>query len=129
MGVGYNKAISQWSKGEYADANNAQDDIAVMQSFGLPLRTDDHGSGFATATAMGTTRNAAGLIEQRTDTDVLSFNRTCGGSTTTMSIYIYRAFFKVGDVGLAVAASMLLLVASFVVLFAINKLTGRSKPT
>ena len=51
-----------------------------------------------------------------------------GGSTTTMSIYIYRAFFKVGDVGLAVAASMLLLVASFVVLFAINKLTARSKP-
>ena len=82
MGVGYDQPLVQWSSGEYADANNAQDDIAVMQSFGLPLRTDDHGSGFATATAMGTTRNAAGLIEQRTDTDVLSFNRTCGGSTT-----------------------------------------------
>jgi multiple sugar transport system permease protein len=51
-----------------------------------------------------------------------------GGSTTTMSIYIYRAFFKVGDVGLAVAASMLLLVASFSVLFAINRLTARGKP-
>jgi multiple sugar transport system permease protein len=51
-----------------------------------------------------------------------------GGSTTTMSIYIYRAFFKVGDVGLAVAASMLLLVASFVVLFVINRLTARRKP-
>lgn len=51
-----------------------------------------------------------------------------GGSTTTMSIYIYRAFFKVGDVGLAVAASMLLLVASFAVLFVINRLTGRRTP-
>ena len=40
-----------------------------------------------------------------------------GGSTTTMSIYIYRAFFRVGDIGLAVAASMLLLVASFAVLY------------
>jgi len=50
-----------------------------------------------------------------------------GGSTTTMSIYIYRAFFKVGDVGLAVAASMLLLVASFAVLYVINRLTGRRK--
>jgi multiple sugar transport system permease protein len=51
-----------------------------------------------------------------------------GGSTTTMSIYIYRAFFKVGDVGLAVAASMLLLVASFAVLFVINRLTARRTP-
>lgn len=51
-----------------------------------------------------------------------------GGSTTTMSIYIYRAFFRVGDIGLAVAASMLLLVASFVVLFGINRLTARKTP-
>lgn len=52
-----------------------------------------------------------------------------GGSTTTMSIYIYQAFFKVGDVGLAVAASMLLLAASFTVLYAINKATARRKPS
>ena len=51
-----------------------------------------------------------------------------GGSTTTMSIYIYRAFFRVGDIGLAVAASMLLLVASFAVLYLINWLTARSRP-
>ncbi len=51
-----------------------------------------------------------------------------GGSTTTMSIYIYRAFFRIGDVGLAVAASMLLLLASFAVLYVINRLTARRKP-
>jgi multiple sugar transport system permease protein len=51
-----------------------------------------------------------------------------GGSTTSMSIYIYQAFFKVGDIGLAVAASMLLLVASFIVLFAISTLTARTEP-
>ena len=51
-----------------------------------------------------------------------------GGSTTSMSIYIYQAFFKVGDIGLAVAASMLLLAASFVVLLAINWLTARKAP-
>jgi multiple sugar transport system permease protein len=43
-----------------------------------------------------------------------------------MSIYIYDAFFKVGDIGLAVAASMILLSASFVALYAINRLTNRS---
>lgn len=51
-----------------------------------------------------------------------------GGSTTSMSIYIYQAFFKVGDIGLAVAASMLLLAASFVVLWTINRLTARREP-
>ncbi len=51
-----------------------------------------------------------------------------GGSTTSMSIYIYQAFFKVGDIGLAVAASMLLLVASFLVLWVINGLTARKAP-
>jgi len=51
-----------------------------------------------------------------------------GGSTTSMSIYIYQAFFKVGNIGLAVAASMLLLAASFTVLLIINQLTSR-EPT
>lgn len=48
-----------------------------------------------------------------------------GGSTTSMSIYIYQAFFKGGDIGLAVAASMLLLIASFAVLTLVNFLTAR----
>ncbi len=82
MGVGYYEPLVQWSSGEYGDANNTQDDIAVMQSNGLPLRTDDHGSSFAAATALGTARKAAGVVEQRTDVDVLSFRRTCRGRTT-----------------------------------------------
>ena len=48
-----------------------------------------------------------------------------GGATTSMSIYIYQAFFKVGNIGLAVAASMLLLVASFAVLMLVNALSRR----
>lgn len=48
-----------------------------------------------------------------------------GGSTTSMSIYIYQAFFKKGDIGLAVAASMLLLFASFAVLYFINHVSSR----
>jgi multiple sugar transport system permease protein len=52
-----------------------------------------------------------------------------GGSTTSMSIYIYEAFFKVGDIGLAVAASMILLSASFAVLYAINRTTSRGAAT
>lgn len=42
-----------------------------------------------------------------------------GGSTTSMSIYIYEAFFKNGEIGKAIAASVILFVASFGVLFAL----------
>ena len=45
-----------------------------------------------------------------------------GGSTTSLSIYIYQAFFKQGDIGKAVSASVLLFIVSFVVLYGINQL-------
>ena len=52
-----------------------------------------------------------------------------GGSTTSMSIYIYQAFFRAGNIGLAVAASMLLLAGSFAVLYSINWLASRARRT
>ena len=30
MGVGYGKSLTQWSKGEYPNANQPQDDIAII---------------------------------------------------------------------------------------------------
>ncbi len=50
-----------------------------------------------------------------------------GGSTTSLSIYVYLAFFKQGNIGKAIAASMLLLLASFLVLFLLNWLSSRNK--
>lgn len=46
-----------------------------------------------------------------------------GGSTTSMSIYIYLAFFKLGEIGKAVAASMLLFVAVFILLVCVSRLS------
>ncbi len=92
MGVGYSQALSQWSKGEYSGANNAQDDFAVMQSNGLPLRADDHGNTAATATVLtGTsagglsTLSAQGLIERPTDVDVFSFSAGAGSASFNLS--------------------------------------------
>jgi multiple sugar transport system permease protein len=48
-----------------------------------------------------------------------------GGNTTTMSIYIYEAFFRRDDIGVAVAASIMLLVLSFIVLAGILRLSAR----
>lgn len=64
MGVGYYRPVTQWSKGEYADANNGEDDLAVMASNGVARRADDHGNRRATATAVGAGRTA-GIVTSR----------------------------------------------------------------
>lgn len=48
MGVGYYAQVTQWSKGDYAQANNTQDDIAIITNK-LSLRPDDHGNNQANA--------------------------------------------------------------------------------
>ncbi|MEZ2128544.1 MULTISPECIES: carbohydrate ABC transporter permease [unclassified Sinorhizobium] len=50
-----------------------------------------------------------------------------GGSTTSLSIYIYQAFFKEGAIGKAVAASVVLFLASLAVLYGLNWLAGRRR--
>ncbi|WP_269930104.1 carbohydrate ABC transporter permease [Aminobacter sp. HY435] len=50
-----------------------------------------------------------------------------GGSTASLSIYIYEAFFKQGAIGKAVAASVILFVLSFSVLYGLNYIANRRK--
>lgn len=50
-----------------------------------------------------------------------------GGSTTSLSIYIYQAFFKDGSIGKAVAASVVLFIASLAVLYGLNWLADRRR--
>jgi hypothetical protein len=79
MGVSYSKSISQWSKGEYTNANNTEDDLAeIIAESGDGYRTDDHGDLIATATPLGgpASIGVAGIIETTTDIDVFSFNVT-----------------------------------------------------
>ncbi len=51
MGVGYYQNVTQWSKGEYPDANNTQDDLDIINGK-LGLRADDHGNTIATGTLL-----------------------------------------------------------------------------
>ena len=92
MGVGYYQPLVQWSKGEYAGANNVQDDFAVMEGNGLPTRLDDHGDGFGTATPLqsltvdGVTYLVDdGVIERPSDIDVFSFAGGSGVITVTVN--------------------------------------------
>ena len=85
MGLGYYQPVVQWSQGEYLGADNPQDDFAVMQSYGLPLRADDHGDTPATATVLTGTRSGGmttaavgGVIERSTDVDLFAFSAAAG---------------------------------------------------
>jgi PKD repeat protein len=92
MGLGYYQPVVQWSRGEYAGADNTQDDFAVMQSYGLPLRADDHGDTMATATVLTgtssgglTSASVTGVIERSTDVDMFAFSAAAGPLTLTLS--------------------------------------------
>jgi hypothetical protein len=79
MGVGYYEPITQWSKGEYASANNQQDDLTVISQHGISFRADDFGNSIATASALsGTNISVDGLIGRTADVDFFSFQTSAG---------------------------------------------------
>jgi autotransporter-associated beta strand protein len=84
MGVGYYQPVAQWSKGEYASANNTQDDLAriVGSNNSVAYRTDDTGLTLATARYLelfpGGSALGEGVIETSGDADAFRFSTTGG---------------------------------------------------
>ncbi len=56
MGTGYGRNVSQWSKGEYAGANNTQDDLQIIAAK-LTYLADDVGDAFALSPFLTLTSN------------------------------------------------------------------------
>ncbi|CAN7476839.1 PKD domain-containing protein [Pseudoduganella sp. LjRoot289] len=88
MGVGYNKELVQFSKGEYLNANNTEDDYLVMQNNGVTFAADDFGNTIATAATLSPTAvsgmntyDILGVIETPSDVDMFSFNSGAGTVT------------------------------------------------
>jgi autotransporter-associated beta strand protein len=82
MGKSYYRPITHWNKGEYANPNNTQDDLAVMLTKGAVYRPDDHGSTLATATKLSADSSSAtvnGVIGRNTDLDFFRIDAV-GGS-------------------------------------------------
>ena len=119
MGTGYNQNVSQWSKGEYYQANNTQDDLAIIAS-NIPYRTDDHGGTRTSATPLvvsgGTgiesttpegdptysSQSNKGLLERSTDVDVFSFVTGSGPVNLTVDPWITPSGTRGGNVDLLV---------------------------
>jgi hypothetical protein len=101
MGAGYNRNVSQWSKGEYLNANNPEDDLSIIVGK-LGYRTDDHGGTPASATPLAITNGTQivsttpqndptnsnpankGVIERNSDVDVFSF--VTGSGTVRLQV-------------------------------------------
>jgi hypothetical protein len=95
MGTGYNRNVSQWSKGEYYHANNTQDDLGIVAAK-LSYRADDHGNTSSAATRLVISSGSQvvastpeddpdnfisankGVLERNTDVDVFSFVTATG---------------------------------------------------
>jgi len=80
MGVGYYEAITQWSRGEYADANNVEDDFVLMGASGASPVSDDHPA--ATPTALTVGGSANGVVSTRDDKDVFTFTVAAADGST-----------------------------------------------
>lgn len=93
MGIGYYSQVTQWSRGEYPDANNSEDDLAIISGSrnGLGYRNDDHsgtgGGGTPVDTFGEDGISGSGIIERNTDVDLFSL-QTSGG---TVSIVVENA--------------------------------------
>ena len=99
MGSAYNRNVSQWSKGEYYNANQLQDDLTLITNR-VAYRADDHANSAGTATPLTITNRTTissttpendpsnsnpankGVIERNTDVDVFSFSTGAGTVTT-----------------------------------------------
>jgi len=91
MGGGVTPDVSQWSRGEYYDANLFQDDL-LMINWKLGYRTDDHGDDPASASLLnvvGIHVDDSGYIETTGDPDVFEFTSATG--TVTLNATPYKA--------------------------------------
>lgn len=78
MGGGIYATVSQFSRGEYSNATNTQDDLAIIANH-APLVSDDHGGTTGAASVLsGPAVTNGGTIETRADVDVFRFDTDAG---------------------------------------------------
>ena len=83
MGAGFYGDVVQFSRGDYARANNTEDDLTVIKNH-VPLQGDEHGDGVTTATMLGgASFSGSGVIGSRSDADMFGF--TTGAGTITLN--------------------------------------------
>ncbi len=102
MGAGYYQPVVQWSRGEYNQANQLEDDLSVMINYGAIWLADDYGNttGLSQFLEPASQIKINGLINQSTDVDVFSFMAGAGN----LSIDLYA---PTHDPNLLISVSLL----------------------
>ncbi len=87
MGAGYYRNVTQWSKGEYTNANNTEDDLAVINAHGLDFKADDYADTPAAAADLpaGADVSVDGVIGTRSDVDVFRFTAPAGTAAISVT--------------------------------------------
>ena len=86
MGTGYDKDVVQWSKGDYSDANNKQDDLTIISTY-IPLVVDEFGDTTVAATAVtGLSAEVGGVIATAADVDTIKINAGRGNLVITPKV-------------------------------------------
>lgn len=85
MGSGDPDVVVQWSKGEYAYANNKEDDLAIIANY-LPYVTLDHATSAGSAVALASGDTAGGVILSADDTAWYKISAAPGAVTFTGSV-------------------------------------------
>ncbi len=110
MGNSYYNNVTQWSKGEYTDANQTQDDLNIIDGH-LGYVTDDHGDTRASASTLDVAADGSvissnpeldphnilsenkGIIDSSGDVDVFSFV-TGSGTLNLLVTPAWDAFYR-----------------------------------
>ena len=78
MGVGYYSSLTQFSRGEYAGANNTENDTADIDGF-IPRSADLAGDDILTAVPLaGASVSATGIIQSQADADLYRVDTGAG---------------------------------------------------
>lgn len=81
MGAGYYHAVTQWAKGEYAGANNQQDELAQIEKV-VSVRSDEAGNTPAAASAVP---SGSAYITDQSDTDVYALG-SCASNAEVSAV-------------------------------------------
>jgi hypothetical protein len=88
MGVGYYQSLVQWSRGEYLNANNKEDDLSIITTKnGFAYRADQQPGNPIGAPALAVSGNSvfgSGIIETGDDADSFAFSTN--GGTVSLSV-------------------------------------------
>lgn len=91
MGAPFGRPVTQWSKGDYTDSNEDEDDLAIISGTanGFGYRDDDISNNTGTARPVSDlifgVLNEPGVISSETDVDVHTFNSGAGPINVTVS--------------------------------------------